>query len=126
MIWSRPPAAAGVPCVVTSYKGATVSKRLPPHTRLKLPPSWVWLILLPGTWAGCSRLPALRPLALDGLAPAIQSEFQEAYQKASNHPRDPLTNGRYAMLCHAYQRWEAAEVAYQRAVMVSPQSFEWQ
>ena len=91
-----------------------------------LPRSWAWLILLPGTWAGCSKLPDLKPIALDGLAPAIRSQLQESHRKASSLSRDPLTNGRYGMLCHAYQRWEAAEAAYQRATALSPKSFEWQ
>ena len=89
------------------------------------PMRWYVSLWIPVVWLGCARPPDLKPLQLNGISPPVQNQILEAHRKASANPKDAVSNARLGMILQAYQRWEAAETAYHRALARDPRSFEW-
>src|SRR5439155_25692188 len=52
-------------------------------------------------------------------------QIEQAYQRASQHPRDPAAVGELGMLLHAFNQYESAEASYARAHALDPRDFQW-
>jgi tetratricopeptide (TPR) repeat protein len=67
----------------------------------------------------------LPDLALDGLPPASRDALQHLFDAARRAPDDPALVGRLAMALQAWELWDAAHAAYQRARVLAPSTFKW-
>jgi tetratricopeptide (TPR) repeat protein len=67
----------------------------------------------------------LVPPALDLVPPAARDAIGRAYRDAAARPGDPGTTGALARLLHAWEQWDTAHDAYQRAQTLAPRAFEW-
>lgn len=76
--------------------------------------------LLPG-----KALPPLPELKTTDLFPAVVRQVDEAYKTARAHPMDAAANAKLAMILDSYEQYSLAEVCYQRANFLDPQSFDW-
>jgi tetratricopeptide (TPR) repeat protein len=72
--------------------------------------------------ATTATLPAL---AIDSFPPAAREALSRAHREALAHPDNPKAVGVLASSLHAWELWEAAHQAYERAQRVDPKSFEW-
>jgi superkiller protein 3 len=78
--------------------------------------------------AACSRAPKLPELQKPDTSrflPSIREPIEKAWAEAAAKPNDAAANGRLGMVLHAHEQHEAAEIAYQRAHLLDPKSFEW-
>lgn len=64
-------------------------------------------------------------LAIDSFPPAAREALSRAHREALSHPDNPKTVGALASTLHAWELWEAAHQAYERAQQLDPKSFEW-
>jgi len=71
------------------------------------------------------KLPDLPRLSLDTYPLTLRSELQTAYTAAISNPGDASANGKLGMVLHAHSRAGEAEVCYQRAHLLDPESFRW-
>src|SRR3954468_20812447 len=74
--------------------------------------------------AAQSALP-VRPPALDTFPPAARDALGRAYTQAETHPRDAQAAGALARALHAWEQWDAAHAAYQRAQALQPGEAAW-
>jgi tetratricopeptide (TPR) repeat protein len=63
-----------------------------------------------------SSLPALPVVALEQFPEASRAALKPVFEKARRAPDDELSVGLLAMTLHAWEQWEAAHAAYQRAI----------
>ena len=81
--------------------------------------------------AGCDRigqssgLPEIPSVEMRRLEPAVRQQLEEALAAVEQNPRDAGSNGRLAMILHAYKHYEAADVGYQRALLLEPDNYRW-
>ena len=71
------------------------------------------------------RLPDLPQVDTSGFLPAIRAQVELAERNARERPRDPRIAGTLAMTLHAYQQYDAAELAYSHAHSLEPRNFDW-
>jgi protein O-GlcNAc transferase len=69
--------------------------------------------------------PALPRLALDSYPVAARASLSRTYEEAAAHPDSVPAVGALARMLHAWELWDAAHQAYQRAQSLDPQAFEW-
>src|SRR2546422_4146400 len=69
--------------------------------------------------------PELPRLSVDTYPLTLRSELQTAYTAAISNPGNASANGKLGMVLHAYGRAGEAEVCYQRAHLLDPESFRW-
>jgi tetratricopeptide (TPR) repeat protein len=69
--------------------------------------------------------PALPRLALDSYPPAARATLSRIYEEAAAHPDSVRAVGALARMLHAWELWDAAHQAYERAQSLDPQAFEW-
>ena len=69
--------------------------------------------------------PPLPALALDTFPPDARAAVVAAHRDASSRGRDAAAAGALGRILHAWQQWESAHQAYQRAQALDPRSFEW-
>jgi tetratricopeptide (TPR) repeat protein len=60
-------------------------------------------------------LPPLPVIALDRFPEASRASLQPAFERARRAPDDEAAVGQLAMALHAWEQWDAAHTAYQRA-----------
>jgi tetratricopeptide (TPR) repeat protein len=75
-------------------------------------------------WAQ-SVAPPLPDLALDRFPPASRDSLRPVVERARQAPDDQEQIGRLAMALHAWEQWEAADMAYRRARHLARASFRW-
>jgi tetratricopeptide (TPR) repeat protein len=63
-----------------------------------------------------SSLPALPVVAIEQFPEASRAALTPVFEKARRAPDDELSVGQLAMTLHAWEQWEAAHAAYQRAI----------
>jgi tetratricopeptide (TPR) repeat protein len=61
-------------------------------------------------------LPSLPVVALEEFPDASRAALQPAFERARRAPDDELSVGQLAMTLHAWEQWDAAHAAYQRAI----------
>jgi tetratricopeptide (TPR) repeat protein len=64
-------------------------------------------------------LPALPVVALEQFPAASRAALHPAFERAKRAPDDELSVGQLAMTLHAWEQWEPAHAAYQRAIGLS-------
>ena len=74
------------------------------------------VLLLSG---GVSQVPELPIVALDQLPEASRAALGPAFERAKRAPGDESSVGQLAMALHAWEQWEPAHAAYQRAIGLS-------
>ena len=72
-----------------------------------------------------ASLPELPQLHMANFFPSIRQQVQQAYNAARAHPEDAASNGKLGMVLDTYEQYESAEVCYQRALLLDPDSFRW-
>jgi tetratricopeptide (TPR) repeat protein len=75
-----------------------------------------------------SSLPALPVVAIDQFPEASRAALEPAFERARRAPDDELSVGQLAMTLHAWEQWEAAHAAYQRAIGLAragQQAWKW-
>ncbi len=72
-----------------------------------------------------SKGPPLPDLTLDRFPPASRDALQPLLDAARRAPDDAAPVGRLAMALQAWELWDAAHAAYQRARVLAPSTFEW-
>ena len=70
-------------------------------------------------------LPDLPRVNVDNFLPAIRQQVEKVYAAAKASPNDAEANGQLGMILDAYEQYDAAETAYQRAHRLDPGSFRW-
>jgi tetratricopeptide (TPR) repeat protein len=70
-------------------------------------------------------LPALPVVALDSFPAGVRGAIEEALGDAARRPRDAVAAGRLGITLHAWEQWEGAHRAYQRAQQLAPDRPEW-
>jgi predicted Zn-dependent protease len=83
------------------------------------------LLALVAACAEREPLPPLPEVALDGLGGPVARQMEESLAAARAADADASANGRLGMVLQAYVRLPAAEVAYRRARLLDPESFQW-
>jgi tetratricopeptide (TPR) repeat protein len=76
---------------------------------------FVVLLLVAQYAAQTSILPPLPVIALDRFPEASRASLQPAFDRARRAPDDDLAVGQLAMTLQAWEQWEPAHTAYQRA-----------
>ena len=71
-------------------------------------------------------IPALPELAIDHFPVAARAAISRANSEAVAKPTDAAAVGSLGRALHAWELWDAAQQAYQRAQALSPRTFEWQ
>jgi tetratricopeptide (TPR) repeat protein len=86
----------------------------------------VWLAVLCATVAltAQSALP-IRLSALDQFPPPAKDALGRAFAQAQQKPGDPQAVGALGRVLHAWEQWDAAHEAYQRAQALAPEQFAW-
>jgi tetratricopeptide (TPR) repeat protein len=64
-------------------------------------------------------LPAVPVVALEEFPEASRTALHPAFERAKRAPDDELSVGQLAMTLHAWEQWEPAHAAYQRAIGLS-------
>lgn len=82
-------------------------------------------VAVPRSPAAAPELPQLPALAVLRYPPALRAAVEEAYAAVEAKPRDAAANGRLAMVLHANDLFDEAEVCYRRARLLEPASFRW-
>ena len=67
----------------------------------------------------------LVPPSIDLFPPAARDAIGRAYRDAAARPKDPGTTGALARLLQAWEQWDTAHDAYERAQALAPRTFEW-
>ena len=83
----------------------------------------LWLLLLPSLAAGQGPLPTIN---LESFPPAARESIARVHREAAASPSNAQAVGALARTLHAWELWDAALQAYQRASQLNPRSFEWQ
>lgn len=80
-----------------------------------------------GAWScgSASEAPPLPALSVDNLAPDVQNAVEEAYRKAEAEPESGEASGSLGMVLEAHRLYLPAEQAFQRAVILDPDTFAW-
>ena len=81
-------------------------------------------IALPGQ-AVPPRLPPLPAVAIETFPTDARESLQAALAKASDSPRDAMAVGGLGITLQAWEQWDAAHVAYQRAQALAPEAADW-
>jgi tetratricopeptide (TPR) repeat protein len=69
--------------------------------------------------------PVLPRLALDSYPAPARATLSRIYQEAAAHPDSVRAVGALARMLHAWELWDPAHQAYERAQSLDPQGFEW-
>jgi tetratricopeptide (TPR) repeat protein len=69
--------------------------------------------------SGAQLLPPLPVVALDQFPEASRAALRPAFERANRAPGDEGAVGQLAMTLHAWEQWEPAHAAYQRAIGLS-------
>jgi tetratricopeptide (TPR) repeat protein len=69
--------------------------------------------------------PALPVITLDSFPAAARAAIADAYREASTRPDDANAVGRFGMALHAWEQWQSAAMAYERARALAPDNIEW-
>ena len=72
-----------------------------------------------------SDVPRLPQVNTADFLPAIRAQIEGAEAEARAHPRNAQAVGALAMVLHAYQKYDAAALAYMRASSLDPRNFDW-
>lgn len=78
--------------------------------------------------AGCATKPPLPPLPdvdTGKFLSAVRQPVEDALRQARARPDDPAANGRFGMVLHASDQFEAARVCYERASLLDPKNSDW-
>ena len=70
-------------------------------------------------------LPALPSIALETFPPAAREAVSRSSNEASARPTDAGAAGALGRILHAWEQWESAHQAYERAAALAPVDFEW-
>ena len=68
-----------------------------------------------------AALPPLPEIVISSYGEETRSQISKAVDEARLRPRDAAANGRLAMILHAYEEYEAAEVCYRRVRQLDPE-----
>ena len=71
------------------------------------------------------ELPALPVIALETFPSDARTAIEAALAKARRAPRDAAAAGELGITLQAWEQWEAAHLAYQRAHVLAPASADW-
>jgi tetratricopeptide (TPR) repeat protein len=69
--------------------------------------------------------PALPRIAIETFPPAARAAVAEAHRAALARDRDGAAAGALGRVLHAWEQWDDAHQAYQRAQALEPRAFEW-
>ncbi len=87
------------------------------------------LALLPAGVAAqtnpAAPLPALPSVVLETFPENAREAIQRAIDLAKAHADDAAACGALGMTLHAWEQWETAHAAYERANRLSAQDFDW-
>jgi tetratricopeptide (TPR) repeat protein len=72
-----------------------------------------------------SPAPALPIITLDSYPAAARTAIADAHRDAAARPNDAAAVGRLAMVLHAWEQWQSAATAYERARTLAPRDTEW-
>ncbi len=64
--------------------------------------------------------PALPVITLDSFPAAARAAIADAHREAAARPDDAAAVGRLGMVLHAWEQWQSAAMAYERARMLAP------
>ena len=70
------------------------------------------------------RIPALPVIALETFPSDARTALEAALAEANRNPRDAAASGGLGITLQAWEQWEAAHLAYQRAQVLAPTSAE--
>jgi tetratricopeptide (TPR) repeat protein len=70
-------------------------------------------------------VPALPVLTLESFPTAARAAIADARREAAARPDDATAVGRLGMVLHAWEQWQSAAIAYERARMLAPRDIEW-
>lgn len=68
---------------------------------------------------------ALPVITLDSFPAAARAAIADAHREAAARPNDANAAGRLAMVLHAWEQWQSAAIAYERARTLAPDNVEW-
>ena len=85
----------------------------------------LFLLLLPSAAAAQRPLPPIPHVALDSFPPSARNAIWRVHREATAHPSSAQAVGALATTLHAWELWDAAHQAYERAGQLDPKSFEW-
>jgi tetratricopeptide (TPR) repeat protein len=69
--------------------------------------------------------PTLPVITLDSFPAAARAAIADAQREAAAHPDDANAVGRLGMVLHAWEQWQSAAMAYERARTLAPGNVEW-
>jgi protein O-GlcNAc transferase len=72
-----------------------------------------------------SSAPPLPVLTLESFPTAARAAIADAHREAAAHADDANAAGRLGMVLHAWEQWQSAAMAYERARTLAPDNAEW-
>ncbi len=88
--------------------------------------AWISLaVVLASTPAIGQGGPPLPRIALDEFPSTARAAVSRAYVDAAARPSDAAAAGALGRVLHAWEQWDGAHQAYQRAQVLAPTTFEW-
>src|SRR5688572_20720705 len=72
-----------------------------------------------------AALPPLPRVALETFPPVAREAVARQLREVSARPADAAAAGALGRILHAWEQWESAHQAYERAAALAPAMFEW-
>ncbi len=82
-------------------------------------------LVLTATPAIGQGAPPLPRIALDEFPATARAAVSRAYADAAARPSDAAAAGALGRVLHAWEQWDGAHQAYDRALVLAPTTFEW-
>ena len=89
------------------------------------PGSILLLAILAAVSPAQSTLPPVPRLALETFPAAARDAVSKQYKEAAARPADAGAMGALGRTLHAWEQWDAAHQAYERAAALAPSNFDW-
>ena len=82
-------------------------------------------IALAGPSTQSKSAPPIPRIAFDTFPPAARDAVTRQYKAATAHPGDAAASGALGRLLQAWEQWDSAHQAYERAAVLAPSDFDW-
>ena len=89
------------------------------------PGSILLLAILAAVSPAQSTLPPVPRLALETFPAAARDAVSKQYKEAAARPADAGAMGALGRILHAWEQWDSAHQAYERAAALAPSDFDW-
>ena len=105
--------------------GDSPRARAPVRRPMPAPGSILLLAILAAVSPAQSTLPPVPRLALETFPAAARDAVSKQYKEVAARPADAGAMGALGRILHAWEQWDSAHQAYERAAALAPSDFDW-